>query len=102
MRAELSTEAQVTHFQVAVIVNKDVGWLQISMHDSLLVHVLESSSYLMDVLYDSFLLKVDFVLHCLLDHQLKVALLGPLHGNEKFVELAVDEPAQILDDVWVI
>lgn len=56
----------------------------------------------MDVLNDSFLLEVDFIFHCLLDDQLKVAFRSPLDGNEEFVELAVDEPAEILDDVWVI
>ena len=72
------------------------------MHDSLLVHVLECTCNLVNVFNDAFLLKVDFIFHGLLDDQLKVTLLGPFDCNEKFVELAVDEPAEVLDDVWVI
>ena len=72
------------------------------MHDSLLVHVLERACNLIDVLYDALLLKVDLVLHGLLDDELEVALLGPLDRDEKLIQFVVDEPAQVLDDVWVI
>ena len=72
------------------------------MHDSFLVHVLERACNLIDVLYDALLLKVDLVLHGLLDDELEVALLGPLDRDEKLIQFVVDEPAQVLDDVWVI
>ena len=102
LTAKLPGQTQISHFQSAVIIDKDVRRLQISVHDSFLVHVLQRSCYLVNVFNDSLLLKVYFILHGLLDDQLKVALFGPFNGNEKFVELAVDEPAEILYDVWVI
>jgi hypothetical protein len=55
------------------------------MHDSLLVHVGEGTGYLVDVLDDHALLKVDFVLYGLLDDQLEVTLLCPLDCDEQFV-----------------
>ena len=66
------------------------------------MHVLERAGNLIDVLYDALLLKVDLVLHGLLDDELEVALLGPLDRDEKLIQFVVDEPAQVLDDVWVI
>ena len=49
-----------------------------------------------------FLLKAHFVFLRPLHHELEVALLRPLDGNEQLVELVVDEPVQILYDVGVI
>lgn len=72
------------------------------MHNALLMHVLQSTSDLVDVLPDLALLKVNVLLDRLLDQQLQVALLRPLHRNEQLVELVVDEPIQVLDDVWVV
>ena len=72
------------------------------MHDSLFVHVLKGRGNLEDVLDDALLWEVDFVLFSLLDDQFEVAFLGPLYRNEKLVQLAVDEPAEVLDDVFLI
>lgn len=72
------------------------------MHDSLLMHVFEGTRDLMDVLDDALLLEVYFVLHGLLYHKLEITFLSPFYCNEKLIELAVDEPAEILNDVWVI
>ena len=72
------------------------------MHDSLLVHVLQSAGYLVSVFDDFLLLEVYLILHCLLDDELQVSLLSPLYSNEELVQLAVDEPTEVFDDVWVI
>ena len=56
----------------------------------------------MDVFDNSFLLKVDLILHGLFDDKLKVSFLCPFDCNEKFIQFIVNEPAQIFDDVWVI
>lgn len=72
------------------------------MHDSLLVHVLQGKCHLVDVFDDTFLLKVDFVFHGLLNDKFQIAFFCPLDGNEELVQLAIDKPAQILDDVYLI
>lgn len=56
----------------------------------------------MDVFDNSFLLKVDLILHSLLDDKLKVSFLCPFDCNEKFIQFIVNEPAQIFYDVCVI
>lgn len=66
------------------------------------MHVLQSTSDLVDVLPDLALLKVNVLLDRLLYQQLQVALLRPLHRNKQLVKLVVDEPIQVLDDVWVV
>lgn len=99
---ELTTKAEVTHFQIAIVVYKNVRRFQVAMHDSLFVHVLKGRGNLEDVLDDALLWEVDFVLFSLLDDQFEVAFLGPLYRNEKLVQLAVDEPAEVLDDVFLI
>ena len=72
------------------------------MHDALLVHVFQGACYLVYVLDYSLLWEVDLVFHCLLDDELEVSLLSPFNSNEKFVELAVDEPAEVPYDVLLI
>ena len=56
----------------------------------------------MDVLYYSLLWEVDFVFHRFFDDELKVSLLCPLDSDKELIQFAVDEPAQVLHDVWVI
>lgn len=72
------------------------------MHDSLLVHVLESTRNLTYIFYYSLLLETYILFHCLLDYKFQVSLLCPLDGNKEFVELVINEPIEILNDVWVI
>lgn len=102
MRAELPTETQISDLEVAVVVNEDVCRLKVTVHNALLVHVLKGASDLVDVLDDLALREEDLVSNCLLDDQLEVALLGPLDCNEELIELAVNEPADVLDDVRAI
>ena len=66
------------------------------------MHVLQSAGYLVSVFDDFLLLEVYLILHCLLDDELQVSLLSPLYSNEELVQLAVDEPTEVFDDVWVI
>ena len=47
---ELPTETQISHFKIPLLVYKYVCRFQITMHNSLLMHVFECTSYLMDVL----------------------------------------------------
>ena len=72
------------------------------MHDSFLVHVLESTRNLTYVFYYSLLLETYILFHALLDYKFQVSFLCPLDGNKEFVEFVINEPIEILDDVWVI
>lgn len=102
MRAQLSAQAEVTYLQVGVVVYKDVCRLQVAMHDSLLVHVLECPSDLTDVFHDSLLWEVDVLLHGLLDDKFQVSLLCPFHGNEELIQLVIYEPVEVLDYIGMI
>ena len=72
------------------------------MHDTLLMHVAEGACNLMDVLPDSLLREAHVLLDGLLDDELEVPFLGPLDRDEELVELVVDEPVEVLDDVRVV
>jgi hypothetical protein len=48
-------------------IDEDIGWFQISMHDSFLVHVCQSTGDLMNIIPDLSFFKVDILLNCLLD-----------------------------------
>ena len=72
------------------------------MHYPFRMHVLQCPSNLMNVPPYLLFLKAHFVFLRPLHHELEVALLRPLDGNEQLVELVVDEPVQILYDVGVI
>jgi hypothetical protein len=48
------------------------------------------------------LFKLNFLFAGPLDQELEVALFGPLDCDEEFVQLCVDEPTEVLDDVWVV
>ena len=72
------------------------------MHDSFLVHVLESTRNLVYVFYYSLLLKTYILFHGLLDNKFQVSLFCPLDSNKEFVEFVINEPIEILDDVWVV
>jgi len=64
--------------------------------------VVEGTGDLVDVLPDLLLGEADVLLDGLLDNELEVALLGPLYGDEELVQLVVDEPVEVLDDVGVV
>lgn len=72
------------------------------MHNALAVHVGKGARALEDEVPDLALLKLDFLLTGALDQQLEVALLGPFDCDEEFIQLGVDEPTEVLDDVWVV
>ena len=66
------------------------------------MHVLQRTCDLTDVFYNSLLLETYIFFHCLLDYKFQVSLLSPLDSNKEFIELVIDEPIEILDDVYVI
>ena len=72
------------------------------MHDSFLVHVLESTRNLTYVFYYSLLRETYILFHGLLDNKFQVSLLCPFDGDKEFIEFVIYEPIEILDDVWVI
>ena len=102
MRAKLPAESQITYLQITVIINENVRGLQITMHDSLLVHVLKSTSYLADVIDNFFLLKIYVFFHSFFYHKFEVTFFCPFYSDEQFIELVINEPIQVLNDVWVI
>ena len=85
-----------------MLVNEDVCRLQITMHYTFLVHVLQSTSYLMYVFPDLFLGERDVFLDSFLDDQLQVSLFSPLDRDEEFIQLIINEPIQVLDDVRMV
>ena len=85
-----------------MLVNEDVCRLQITMHYTFLVHVLQSTSYLMYVFPDLFLGERDVFLDSFLDDQLQVSLFSPLDRDEEFIQLIIYEPIQVLDDVRMV
>ena len=56
----------------------------------------------MDVVPNLAFLEKDVLLDTLLDEQLQVALLCPFDRNEQLVELVVNEPVQVLHNIWVV
>ena len=72
------------------------------MHNSFLMHVGEGTGNLVNVLPDLSLLEEYIFLFALLDEELKVTFLSPLNGNKQLVKLVVDEPVQVLHNIWVI
>lgn len=66
------------------------------------MHVLQSTSYLMYVFPDLLLGERDIFLDGLLDYQLQVSLLGPLDRDEELIQLVINEPIQVLDDVRMV
>lgn len=62
------------------------------MHYSFAVHVLQGTGDLVDVLPNLSLGKSHLIFLRSLHDQLEVSFLGPLDGDEQFVELIVDEP----------
>lgn len=85
-----------------MLVNEYVCRLQITMHYTFLVHVLQSTSYLMYVFPDLFLGERDVFLDSFLDDQLQVSLFSPLDRDEEFIQLVINEPIQVLDDVRMV
>jgi hypothetical protein len=65
-----------------MLVNEYVCRLQITMHYTFLVHVLQRTRYLVYVFPDLFLGERDIFLDSLLDDQLQVSLLCPLDCDE--------------------
>ena len=72
------------------------------MHYTFLVHVLQSTSYLIYVFPDLFLGERDVFLDSFLDDQLQVSLFSPLDRDEEFIQLIIYEPIQVLDDVRMV
>ena len=66
------------------------------------MHVLQSTSYLMYVFPDLLLGKRDIFLDGLLDDQLQVSFLSPLDRDEELIQLVINEPIQVLDDVRMV
>ena len=66
------------------------------------MHVLQSTSYLMYVFPDLLLGERDIFLDGLLDDQLQVSLLSPLDRDKELIQLVINEPIQVLDDVRMV
>ena len=72
------------------------------MHYTFLVHVLQRTRYLVYVFPDLLLGERDIFLNGLLDDQLQVSLLSPLDRDEELIQLVINEPIQVLDDVRMV
>ena len=72
------------------------------MHNSLAVHMLQSTRDLVNVSPDLLFLEGYFILLRSLHNKLEVALLGPLDGNEELIQLVVNEPVQIFHYIRVV
>lgn len=56
----------------------------------------------MYVFPDLFLGERDVFLDSFLDNQLQVSLFSPLDRDEEFIQLVINEPIQVLDDVRMV
>ena len=72
------------------------------MHYTFLVHVLQRTRYLVYVFPDLLLGERDIFLDGFLDDQLQVSLLSPLDRDEELIQLVINEPIQVLDDVRMV
>ena len=85
-----------------MLINEYVCRLQITMHYTFLVHVLQSTRYLVYVFPDLLLGERDIFLNGLLDDQLQVSLLSPLDRDEELIQLVINDSIQVLDDVRMV
>ena len=72
------------------------------MHDTLAVHMLESTGYLVNVFPNLLLRKRYLVLLSSLHDELQVSLFCPLNSDEQLVQLVIYKPVQVLDYVGVV
>jgi hypothetical protein len=70
LRTQLPREPKVSNFKITCCVDEYVCRFQISVHDSLLMHVLECARYLMNILPYFLLWKAHIFLYSFLDHKL--------------------------------
>lgn len=72
------------------------------MHNPLLMHVLQGSSNLAYVLPNSLLREAYILLNVTLHHKLQISFFRPFDCNKELIQLVIDKPVQVLDDVGVI
>jgi len=72
------------------------------MHDSLLMHVRQCPSDLGNEFPNLALREGDVFLDSFFYQQLQIAFLCPFDGYKKFIELVINEPIEVLDDVGVV
>lgn len=72
------------------------------MHDSVLVHMLQSACNLVNVLPNAAFRKGNVFFNRSLDNQLQVAFLHILDGNEQLIKFVVDKPIEVLHNVRMV
>jgi hypothetical protein len=102
LAAQLSAQAQIPDFQISAAIDENVGWLQISMHNSLLVHVRQRPSDLRNEIPNLAFREWDVFLDSLFYQQLEIAFFSPFDRYKEFIELVVNKPVQVLDYVGVV
>ena len=78
----MTGQAQISDLEVIITVDEDICRLQIPMHNSLLVHVLERASHLVDVLPDALLGELDIFFDGAFEHEFEIALFRPLDRDK--------------------
>jgi hypothetical protein len=56
----------------------------------------------MYILPDTLLWETHIFFNGFLDNQFQIPFLGPFHSDEELIQLIVDEPVEILDNVRVV
>lgn len=64
--------------------------------------MLQRSRYLTNVIPNAFFGKANVLLDGALHDLLEVPLFGPFYSDKEFVQLVVNEPVEVLDDVRMI
>lgn len=72
------------------------------MHDAFLMHVLECTCYLVNILPYFLFRKAHILLDCFFHDDLQVSFLRPLDRDKKLVQFVVDKPVEVFDDVRVV
>jgi hypothetical protein len=72
------------------------------MHNTFLVHVLQRTCDLMDVVPAFLLWEAHIILYGFFYHKLQVSFLCPFYCNEELIQLVIYEPIEILYDIGMI
>ncbi len=95
-----SSKAQISDFHGHIRRNENVGWLQISMHDSFFVHMHQGTGYFTHVSPDQGLLKRDLVLFVLFNQLFQIPFVCPLGHNYQLI--VINERIDILDYICMV
>ena len=97
---ERPAEAQIPNLDLSLGGQKNIGWLEIAVHDAHLVHILYGTAYLRKIAPNETFVEPYLFLRRLAQLPLEVASLRPLKNDDQVV--LIDEGVEVADNVWVV